>query len=838
MSDSLTITADVVDGQPITGSSGDSVVINSSVIESTAVNGEVATGAKGDKGDTGDTGPAGADAPSDHTLLTSIGTNTHAQIDTAISDSVSHIANTSNPHIVTKAQVGLSNVPNTDFTADVAANTAKISFDAVSSARLANTSGTNTGDQDLSGYSLTSHNHTGVYAPVLGADDNYVTDAEKVVIGNTSGTNTGDNATNTQYSGLAASKQDADATLTSLAAYNTNGLLTQTAADTFAGRTITGTANQVTVTNGDGVSGNPTLSLPQNIDTSATPTFSSLTAGTATDVLGTALSVIRNNVAVGRIDNNASGLRVQAQNGSLQLRGTGNTGIAIDASGNAVVAGTITGANLSGTNTGDQPLGSRTITGTANQVTVTNGNGVSGNPTLALPQDIHTGASPTFAGVTSTGLTATQIVATDGAKKLQTLTTATYPSLTELSYVKGLTSSVQNQLNTNTITTTRLVEPTSTLASATPVTSRPLFDILRGDHTAFLPAEQIIIEQSVDGGITWTDAGVSDVNKQKLFSGERPNIYIPQIAGVMNTLCMLRVTISAMRFNVPGGTAETDKYSFWTPANVLSAERYCTISEAWVWLSSINNRIQTTIERANGATPNSWSTIRTAYMNGWSGGDYASIPGGTFGGATVQTGNAWHYRFTFRTASPSNTLVQGDLGTGYTTQTQKIHHIKTSGQDIWTVPNRYAYNEHIYSWDYLQNVTFPADVKATSLSLNATAYISGATAGQLTFTGNLAAASNYGSDLGTSGGAFATVRAGVFRADYSVGLALSDASNIQFGTVTGTKIGTATNQKLGFFNATPVVQPSATPVDATDLATALTLVNDLKSKLVTLGLIA
>ncbi len=34
-----------------------------------------------------------------------------------------------------------------------------------------------------------------VYAPVLGADDNYVTDAEKVVIGNTSGANTGDETT-------------------------------------------------------------------------------------------------------------------------------------------------------------------------------------------------------------------------------------------------------------------------------------------------------------------------------------------------------------------------------------------------------------------------------------------------------------------------------------------------------------------------------------------------------------------------------------------------------------------------------------------------------------------
>lgn len=36
----------------------------------------------------------------------------------------------------------------------------------------------------------------------------YVTDAQLTVVGNTSGTNTGDNATNSQYSGLAASKED------------------------------------------------------------------------------------------------------------------------------------------------------------------------------------------------------------------------------------------------------------------------------------------------------------------------------------------------------------------------------------------------------------------------------------------------------------------------------------------------------------------------------------------------------------------------------------------------------------------------------------------------------
>ena len=46
------------------------------------------------------------------------------------------------------------------------------------------------------------------FAPALWADDNYVTDAQLVVIGNTSWTNSWDNATNSQYSWLSTSKED------------------------------------------------------------------------------------------------------------------------------------------------------------------------------------------------------------------------------------------------------------------------------------------------------------------------------------------------------------------------------------------------------------------------------------------------------------------------------------------------------------------------------------------------------------------------------------------------------------------------------------------------------
>jgi parallel beta-helix repeat protein len=67
---------------------------------------------------------------------------------------------------------------------------------------------------------------------------------------------------------------------------------------------------------------------------------------------------------------------------------------------------------------------------------------------------------------------------------------------------------------------------------------------------------------------------------------------------------------------------------------------------------------------------------------------------------------------------------------------------------------------------------------------------------------------------------------------------MASGSYIGGTTTGGLKIMNDPTYLMGFWNKTPVAQPSAPPADATDLATAIALVNDLKTKLRLIGLMA
>lgn len=70
-----------------------------------------------------------------------------------------------------------------------------------------------------------------------------------------------------------SARQPVDSDLTAIAALATTGIISRTGAGAAAVRTITGTANEITLTDGNGVAGNPTISLPATIDLGGKSSF-------------------------------------------------------------------------------------------------------------------------------------------------------------------------------------------------------------------------------------------------------------------------------------------------------------------------------------------------------------------------------------------------------------------------------------------------------------------------------------------------------------------------------------------------------------------------------------
>lgn len=189
----------------------------------------------------------------------------------------------------------------------------------------------------------------------------------------------------TALSGMAigTNVQAWDADLDALSALSsTAGMLARTGAGTFAVRTLTGTANEVTVANGDG-SGTPTLSLPNALTftgktvtggtfatpaLTGTPTAPTASVGTSTTQIATTAFVM---AAHAPITNSLSG------DVALSIQSTYYTGpsIAQGSSGTWFVTGTVSITDGAGSSNIDAKLWDGTTVIASARGTVPGANG-------------------------------------------------------------------------------------------------------------------------------------------------------------------------------------------------------------------------------------------------------------------------------------------------------------------------------------------------------------------------------------------------------------------------------------------------------------------------------
>lgn len=514
---------------------------------------------------------------------------------------------------------------------------------------------------------------------------------------------------------------------------------------------------------------------------------------------------------------------------------------------NVAAAGAVMDGDFSGngvmTRTAAGTYTSRTLTGTTNQITVTNGDGVSGNPTLSLPQNIHTGASPTFSTITATGSSKVNVSSGNPESVLQVAGVTKYkvfydssnnlvgfqtPSTfnfggsvlpqSDSAYTNGTSSLYWSNTYTDRLYLNSTFNIDGAVAGTGNITGNLGILATSGSATHSLTLG------STSTGIALYNTVDQTTNFERVRMAYISNEF--RIGGTYGGSGNIRpINISAFDSTTAGLRLNASSTSGVVQSTLTTGSA-----------GSITSLINGTLSSSSGIQ---YPQVITPTINQSSTGGYTALlinPTETATGSgtklliDAQVGGSSK----FKVDNTGRTTIAEALyvGSGGSTSAMQMNYrsaniysaglaiVKrgTTGDDTAALTNNTEVGYHSF-----QGWTGTANKRLAYVIVKAKGAI-----------GDSSGGGTYSINTRGDAGNTEAIRLVI---DEN-GLTITDAHNIVVGTTTGTKIGTATNQKLGFYNATPVVQPSSTPANATDLATALTLVNDLKSKLITLGLIA
>lgn len=172
-----------------------------------------------------------------------------------------------------------------------------------------------------------------------------------------------------------------DGDLVAVAGLNGQGLATRIAVDTWTTRSIQVSGSALTIADATGVSGNPTLATAANLESFATNTSTGLLAQSGTVIISRSLTV--SGSVASWVNAAGSG---------------GNPTLVFDTDLDAIVALSQSGlaTRLSATSWTTREIS----TASTSRITVTNGNGFSGNPTLDLAATTVTSGTYSAADIT------------------------------------------------------------------------------------------------------------------------------------------------------------------------------------------------------------------------------------------------------------------------------------------------------------------------------------------------------------------------------------------------------------------------------------------------------